>query len=105
MRIKPLLKLKTVLYNKKHGTDIRSIDACLNASYEKGVHIAPRTIVTDDVKIGKYSYVNTASSIENCVIGNYCSISSGVRSCSNSSSQVCMAASSSGQNASIFSVG
>ena len=81
MRIKPLLKLKTILYNKKYGTDIRSIDACLNASYEKGVHIAPRTIVTDDVSMGKYSYVNTGSSVENCTIGNYCSISSGVWIC------------------------
>ena len=81
MRIKLLLKIKNRLYNKKHHTDIHSTEASLKASYEKHVHIAPRTIVTDDVTIGKYSYVNTGSSIENCTIGNYCSISSGVWVC------------------------
>ena len=81
MRIKLLLKLYNYLYNKKHSTDIRSTEASLQASYGQHVHIAPRTIVTDDVSIGKYSYVNTGSSIENCTIGNYCSISSGVWIC------------------------
>lgn len=81
MRIKLLRKVSNYLYNKKHNTDIRSTQASLNASYEKHVHIAPQTIVTDDVSIGKYSYVNTLSSIENCTIGNYCSISSGVWIC------------------------
>lgn len=81
MRIKPLLKFRNYLYNKQHSTDIRSTEASLNACYEKHVHIAPRTIVTEDVTIGKYSYVNTGSSIENCTIGNYCSISSGVWIC------------------------
>ena len=81
MRIKLLRKLKNHLFNKKNGTDIRSTEASLQASYGKHVNIAPGTNVTDDVTMGKYSYVNTGSSIENCTIGNYCSISSGVWIC------------------------
>ncbi len=81
MRIKLLQRIKNYFYNKKNGTSILSIDASLNANYQKNVLISPRTIVTDDVSIGKYSYVNSGSSIENCTIGNYCSISSGVWIC------------------------
>lgn len=36
------------------------------------------TIISDDVKIGDFSYVNAYSSLENCEIGKFCSISSGV---------------------------
>lgn len=43
--------------------------------------ISNGTIVTDDVSIGDYSYINSNSSAENCVIGKYCSISSGVYIC------------------------
>lgn len=81
MRIKLLRRLKCYLYNKKHKTQIRSTEASLKASYEKNVLISPRVIVTDDVTVGKYSYVNVDSSVENCTIGNYCSISSGVWIC------------------------
>ncbi len=35
------------------------------------------TIVEPDVSIGDYSYVNKNSSLENCVVGKFCSISSG----------------------------
>ena len=81
MRIKLLQRIKNYFYNKKNNTCILSIDASLNATYQKNVLISPRTIVTSDVSIGKYSYVNSGSSIENCTIGNYCSISSGVWIC------------------------
>lgn len=36
------------------------------------------SIITDDVSIGINSYINKNSSVENCEIGNFCSISSGV---------------------------
>ena len=65
-------------YNRKNATDIRSNRADLAAHYEKGVSIGENTIVSRDVSIGKYSYINRDSSAENCTIGNYCSISSGV---------------------------
>jgi len=81
MRIKLLQRVKNHFYNKKNNTQILSIDADLNANYQKNVLISPRTVVTNDVSIGKYSYVNSGSSIENCTIGNYCSISSGVWIC------------------------
>lgn len=81
MRIKVFRKIANYLYNRKHSTNIYSTEASLQARYQKHVHIAPRTIVADDVSMGKYSYVNTCSSVENCTIGNYCSISSGVWIC------------------------
>lgn len=65
-------------YNKKHHTRIYSKLASPKAIYEKGVNIAENTVVTEDVHIGIYSYINKNSSVENCEIGNYCSISSGV---------------------------
>lgn len=39
------------------------------------------TIVDDDVSVGAYSYVGPGSSLENCTIGRYCSISAGVQVC------------------------
>lgn len=69
------------LFNRRHGTRILSGRASLKASYGVGVLISPETVVTDDVAIGDYSYVNSRSSVENCVIGRYTSISSGVYIC------------------------
>lgn len=71
-------KINMILYNKKHKTNIRSIRASLHAEYMHHVSIYGNTIIDKDCKIGKYTYVNTNSSVENCEIGNYCSISSGV---------------------------
>lgn len=73
-----LKKCRLYVYNKKHQTQIDSIYANLNALYGRHVHIASGTIVEDSVSIGDYSYVNTNSRIENCIIGKFCSISSGV---------------------------
>ena len=77
-------KMKAVYlkrYNKKNGTDIRSINASRQAVYGRGVLIDTGTVVESDVSIGDYSYVNKNSSVENCTIGKYCSISSGVYIC------------------------
>ena len=65
-------------YNRIHQTNIRSDDASLKARYGNGVSIADTVIVSSDVSIGKYSYVNPHSTLENCTVGNYCSISAGV---------------------------
>ena len=65
----------------KNHTRILSIDASIYASYGTGVLIDYGTIVNSNVSIGDYSYVNKHSSIENCSIGKYCSISSGVYIC------------------------
>lgn len=64
--------------NRKYGTRINSVYAHPKAQYAKGVAIGKNTFVDKDVCIGKYSYINRNSSAENCIIGNYCSISSGV---------------------------
>lgn len=69
------------LYNVRRKTRIRSNHASIHAVYGNKVLIDKGTIVEDDVKIGDYSYVNKYSSVENCVIGKYCSISSGVYIC------------------------
>ena len=74
-------KIKYLFYNRQNKTDIHSIKASLRAKYGERVHIAGNVVVTDDVEIGDYSYVNRDSSIENCIIGKYCSISSGVWIC------------------------
>jgi len=71
-------KLKNLVYNILHDTKITSTKANLKAKYEKKVIISENVVVTNNVKIGKYSYINRNSSVENCEIGNYCSISSGV---------------------------
>ena len=74
-------KLRLIGYNKKYNTKIHSTKANLNAKYAKGVLISNETTVTRDVTIGEYSYVNSNSYIENCNIGKFCSISSGVYIC------------------------
>lgn len=71
-----LFKLRR--YNKKNNLKIKSIYASLKASYGKEVLISKDTYIADDVEIGDYSYVNANSSLENCTIGKFCSISSGV---------------------------
>lgn len=76
-----LKKMRASAYNKTHGVCIYSTLASLNANYGKDVIISSGTSVTEDVSIGDYSYVNSNSSVENCVIGKYCSISSGVYIC------------------------
>ena len=68
-------------YNKRNHTCIRSLDASLKADYGKKVMISKNVIVSADVSIGKYSYVNPRTTLENCTIGNYCSISAGVNIC------------------------
>ncbi|MEH7012381.1 CatB-related O-acetyltransferase [Neobacillus niacini] len=65
-------------YNRKHSTKIYSLSASIKAKYGSKVLISDTTVVEDNVKIGNYSYVNRGSYIENCTIGNFCSISSGV---------------------------
>ena len=73
-----LRSIQRKIYNRKHGTRIHSNKAALNADYGKNVGVGKNTFVSDDVTMGNYSYVNCNSSLENCRIGNYCSISSGV---------------------------
>lgn len=69
------------LYNKRNHTNIRSLLADLNADYGRDVRIDEGTRVAADVKIGDYSYVNRSSSLQNCSVGKFCSISSNVNIC------------------------
>lgn len=71
-------KIKLFFYNKKNSTSVNSIDADLRARYGKNVRVDKGCIVASDVEIGDYSYVNSGSSLENCSIGKFVSISSGV---------------------------
>ena len=70
-----LKKIENYIYNKRNRTNICSLQASLRAKYAEGVGIAPGTHVCPDVSIGYMSYVNANSWVENCEIGNYCSIS------------------------------
>lgn len=75
---KIIKKVRYIIFNRQKGTRIESINASLKAIYGYNVGIAYNTFVSDDVKIGDYSYINSNSYIENCEIGKFCSISSGV---------------------------
>ena len=66
------------VYNKKNDVTIKSTYASPHAKYGKKVLIDIGTFVGANVSIGDYSYINKYSSAENCCIGKYCSISSGV---------------------------
>ncbi len=74
-------RIALLVYNKRNNTRIKSILASMRAEYGIEVRIDPGTIVTSDVRIGDYSYVNRNSSLENCTVGKYCSISEGVYIC------------------------
>ncbi len=74
-------KLLLWFFNKKHFTKIHSTYASTKAIYGKSVLISEGTVIADNVTIGDYSYVNKNSYIENCNIGKFCSISSGVYIC------------------------
>lgn len=51
----------------------------LEAAYGRDVRIGENVIITSNVEIGDGTYINRNSSVENCVIGKYCSISEGVK--------------------------
>jgi acetyltransferase-like isoleucine patch superfamily enzyme len=55
--------------------------ADLRATYGAEVWVPNGTFVADDVSIGDHSYVGPGSSLENCTIGRYCSLSAGVNIC------------------------
>ena len=78
---KLIRKVYVYYFNRLNSTIIKSDHASFKAKYGKKVLIDRGTIVENDVTIGDYSYVNKNSSIENCTIGKYCSISSGVYIC------------------------
>lgn len=74
--LKVKVEQKRIFKSKK--VKIESRHASIKAKYGQEVFIGQGTIIADDVEIGDYSYVNRNSSVENAVIGKYCSISSGV---------------------------
>ncbi len=69
------------VFNKIRKTSVYSTKASTKAHYARLVNIGKNTFVADNVSIGYRSYVNEDSWIENCLIGNYCSISSSVMIC------------------------
>lgn len=76
--VKVYKNIKMKYYNKVHNTQIKSIYASLDAFYGTNVLVDKGTRIAKDVSIDDYSYVNTNSSLENCNVGKFCSISSGV---------------------------
>ena len=70
-------RVKQLCARKKIHSNSNEISVC--AAYGKNIRIGKNVIITDDVSIGDHTYVNRNSSLENCVIGKYCSISEGVK--------------------------
>ena len=82
IEIKKILAFFNILiFNYRNNIEIRSLKADLSANYGKNVIINENTLVSSDVSIGDHSYINANSNIENCSIGKFCSISSGVYIC------------------------
>jgi len=75
---KMIYPIRISYYNWRNDTIIGSVKASLKAKYGFKVSIGENTVIADNVTIGDYSYVNSNSYIENCIIGKFCSISSGV---------------------------
>ena len=73
-----LKKIKLIIFNNKNNTNINSTRANLKAKYGKYVRVGNNSYIDKDVIIGDYSYINDNSYIENCTIGKFTSISSGV---------------------------
>ena len=61
------------------GICSRSTHISVHAKYGKYVRIGKDVHITEDVELGDSSYVNRNSTLENCQVGKYCSISEGVR--------------------------
>lgn len=76
--LKIIKRLRLVVFNKSNKTNIRSVRANLKANYGRNVSVGFNSFVDENVQIGDYSYINSNSYIENCSIGKFCSISSGV---------------------------
>lgn len=72
-RIKQLIRLRKSNINISFFSYYNS-----NCSFERDINIARFCLLTK-TKIGRYSYVNTGSTINNCVIGNFCSIGGGAK--------------------------
>lgn len=66
---------------KKKAVKLKSYKASLKANYGIAVSIGKNTVISNDVRINDYTYVNSNSYLENCDIGKFCSISSGVHIC------------------------
>lgn len=53
-----------------------------SCSYANGITMGPYSLMTTNVQIGKHVHINSASSInQSSLIGDYCTISPGVRIC------------------------
>ncbi len=69
------------VFNYKNDIYIYSVHASLKAVYGGQNIIERGTFIASNVKMGYKTYVNRDSWLENCEIGNYCSISSRVMIC------------------------
>lgn len=70
--------LKIISLNKKNKCSIKSFNISLDADYGKYVSVGYGSYIGKGVSIGKYTYIGKNSSLDNCQIGKYCSISSNV---------------------------
>jgi virginiamycin A acetyltransferase len=66
------------LFNRKHGTRVKSIDVSLRAAIGASVKIQRGTFVDKHSSIGSYSYLGKNCSVSAAEIGRYCSIGDSV---------------------------
>ncbi|WP_158095529.1 CatB-related O-acetyltransferase [Massilimicrobiota sp. An142] len=81
--MKRFLKNLKIYFNlwmlKKRNKLICNSLISIKATYGQNIRIGRNVIVSDDTSIGDYTYINKNTTIENCQIGKYCSISEGVK--------------------------
>lgn len=73
-----LFWLSKFAYLNKNDIILKSFNVSKDCKFKHDILICRGVYIYDDVSIGAYSYINKNSNIENCSIGNYCSISSNV---------------------------
>ena len=83
LKLKKILKILKLTFNlyilKKKNKLICDSLISSKAKYGRNIRIGKNVIVSDDTSIGDYTYINKNTTVENCQIGKYCSISEGVK--------------------------
>ncbi|MGJ8618546.1 MAG: CatB-related O-acetyltransferase [Sulfitobacter sp.] len=71
-------QLILMLFNKRHGTRIKSTDVSLRANIAHGVKIQRGSFVDKHSRIGAYSYLGKNCVVSVASIGRYCSVGDSV---------------------------
>lgn len=67
------------ILNRKNNLKTKSKKISYKAKYGKHNVIGKNVYIDESVQIGDFTYINQNTSLENCIVGKYCSISEGVK--------------------------